>query len=234
MKIKTALIFGLPLLTAGALVGATPAQAATFGDGQLDLSNLPFGNAIYTQNAIDFTQANDANGEPIADPGTPGFVNVSATGDLAALSGQAQIFDLFSPVSITPNTEFSFPGGVKLLEFADGTEYFFTAFTRTGSNTGVQNFSFDGFFLNAGDRSFSTFAFVTGQAPVPITSTTLLASLDQIDDPGSVTGFTSYSGTILTEEVVQEVPEPASVLGLVAVSALSAAALKRKQSGQKA
>jgi hypothetical protein len=226
-----ALLASLPLMAAGALAIASPAQAATFPDGQLDFSNLPFGNAIYTKNAIDFTRANRANGRPISNPGETGFINVSGTGSLNSLAGQAEIFDLFSPVEITADTPFTFaPGTLKFLEFADGTEYFVTSLIRSGSNTGVQNFEFEGYFLNDGDQTFSTFAFVTGQAPVPISSTTLLTSIDQIDDRGVRTGFTSYSGTILTPPVTEVVPEPASVLGLLAFGSLAASGvIKRKK-----
>lgn len=227
-----ALLSSLPLMAAGALAFANPAKAATFDSGQLDLSNLGAGgNAIYTKNAIDFTRANNSGGNPISNPGQSGFVNVSGTGALNSLAGQAQIFDLFSPVEITADTPFNFaPGTLKLLEFEDGTEYFVTSLTRSGSNTGVQNFEFDGYFLNNGDQTFSTFAFVTGQAPVPISQTTLVASLDQIDDAGVVTGFTSYSGTILTPPIPEVVPEPASVLGLLAFGSLAASGvIKRKR-----
>lgn len=227
-----ALLSSLPLMAAGALAFASPAQAAIFDGGQLDLSNLPFGNAIYTKNAIDFTRANRANGTPISNPGQTGFVNVSGTGALNSLSGQAEIFDLFSPVEITADTPFTFaPGTLKLLEFADGTEYFVTEFTRTGSNTGVQNFEFEGYFLNDGDQTFSTFAFITGQAPVSIASTTLLTSLDQIDDLGVRTGFTSYSGTIIAPPIppVPTVPEPASVLGLLAFGSLAASGIVKRK-----
>jgi hypothetical protein len=227
-----ALLASLPLMAAGALAVASPAQAATFDSGQLDFSNLGAGgNAIYTKNAIDFTRANRANGTPISNPGQSGFINVDATGDLNSLRGQAQIFDLFSPVEITSGTRFTFaPGSLKFLEFAEGTEYFVTALTRTGSNTGVQNFEFEGYFLNDGDQTFSTFAFITGQAPVPISSTTLLTSIDQIDDRGVRTGFTSYSATIITPPIPEVVPEPASVLGLLAFGSLAASGvIKRKK-----
>jgi hypothetical protein len=227
-----ALLSGLPLVAAGVLTSAIPAEAATFGDGQLDLSNLPFGNAIYTRNAIDFTRANDANGVPISNPNQSGFVNVSATGSLAGLSGQAEIFDLFSPVDIVPDQVFTGPP-TRLLKFGDGTEYFFDSVTRTGSDTGVQNFRFEGFFLNNGDQTRSTFAFVTGQAPVPISQTTFLSDISQIDDPGTVTGFTSYSGTILTRVPPPPVPEPSATVALVGLALGAGSMVARKKTSNK-
>jgi PEP-CTERM motif len=231
MSQKVFQLSSLSLMAAGALAFANPAEAAFFGSGQLDLSNVGIGgNAIYTKNAIDFTEANDAGGNAISNPGDPGLVGVSGTGDLNSLTGQAEIFDLFSPVEITTDTRFTFaPGTLKFLEFEEGTEYFITALTRTGSNTGVQDFQLEGYFENEGDRTFSTFNFVTGQAPVPISETTLISSLDQIDDPGTVNGETSYSGTILVEQPDIEIPEPATIFGLFAVGTLAAATLKRKQ-----
>jgi hypothetical protein len=227
MSQKVFLLSSLPIMAASALAFANPAEAAFFGSGQLDLSNLPFGNAIYTRNAIDFTRSNDANG-PIPNPGESGFINVSGTGNLNSLAGQAQIFDLFNPVEITTGTRFDFSATpLRFIEFAEGTEYFVTALTRTGSNVGVQNFEIDGYFLNDGDRTFSDFNFVTGEAPVPISQTTLISSIDQIDDPGTASGFTAYSGTIT---VAEEIPEPTSVLGVLFVSTLAATGLiKRKQ-----
>jgi hypothetical protein len=231
MSQKVFLLSSLPIMAASALAFANPAEAVTFTSGQLDLSNVGIGgNAIYTRNAIDFTAANDAGGNAISNPNDPGLISVTATGDLNSLTGQAEIFDLFSPVEITTGTKFDFSGSpLRFIEFAEGTEYFITALTRTGSDTGVQNFDIEGFFLNGGDQTFSTFAFVTGQAPIPISDTTLVNSIAQIDAPGTVNGETSYSGTILVEGEV-EIPEPTSVLGVLFVSTLAATGLiKRKQ-----
>ncbi|MBF2021839.1 MAG: PEP-CTERM sorting domain-containing protein [Hydrococcus sp. C42_A2020_068] len=221
-----ALLSGLPLVAAGVLVSAIPAEAAIFvGPGQLDISSERFGNAFYTQNAIDFTVGNPGPNNSPPSPSSPGEVEVTGQGGLSSLSGRAQIFDLFSP---TP-----FPTGVKvnvsettLLRFADGTTYNFTAFTRTGQDTGPNIFEFEGAFVNAGDRTPTNFAFITGQLPVAISSTTVLGSLDQIDDPGVVVGNASYSGTFT---IPAQVPEPTGVVGLLGIALGAGSLLKRKK-----
>lgn len=228
MEVKhIALLSGLPLVAAGVLVSAIPAEAAIFvGPGQLDISSERFGNAFYTQNAIDFTVGNPGPNNSPPSPSSPGEVEVTGQGGLSSLSGRAQIFDLFSP---TP-----FPTGVKvnvsettLLRFADGTTYNFTAFTRTGQDTGPNIFEFEGAFVNGGDRTPTNFAFITGQLPVAISSTTVLSSLDQIDDSGVVIGNASYSGTFTIPAA--QVPEPTGVVGLLGVALGAGSLLKRKK-----
>lgn len=230
-KLKT-LAGGLTGISFGLLTGVAPAQAAVFTMGQVDISSQSLGNAYYTNNALDFTAG--VGGPGIADPtpGIAGEVTVTGQGDFSGLTGTAQIFDLFSPTVIEANVPNPVPDTL-LLEFQEGTQYFFTNFVRLGSDTGVQTFEFEGYFLNDGDQTFDTFSFVTGQAPVAISDTTTVGSLGEIASDTTVRGNTSYSGTFLVDDEPNQIPEPSSTAGLVATILGASVWLNRKKVSRK-
>lgn len=128
-------------------------------------------------------------------------------------------------------------GGDLLLDFDDNNlQYFFRTVTRTTTpfeGGFINNFSFDGFYRDTTgefDDTDSTLAIFTAATDINITavpSTPGTTPQEVVDAFVSQGEFAGINGVIRTSE---SVPEPGTVLGLLAIGGLGLGLKKKKQS----
>lgn len=129
--------------------------------------------------------------------------------------------------------------GDLLFEFENGFEYYYTSITRTTIRfiEGVVNMSFEGFLRDTTgefDDTPSDISLFTGSTDIDITTipSTPGATIQEIidnfndDNPAAPEVFAGINGLITTSTV----PEPGTVLGLLAIGGLGLGLKKKKQS----
>jgi PEP-CTERM motif len=252
-----AVLSGLPLMVAGILGSAVAANAATVvGTLEISTSNLqaiatgqqdPLGN--FTA-ALDFGFIGDRTpGQPDRVPGVGEFVINSADGVLdnfnppPFLAGRIKdlpVNGVFSPV----DDFLSFASGIDNTPPVTNPAEFDTTFdllelervTYTQTANGINaNFDVNGIFTLADGTQYEGEGLIggeilfTAQPGRPFDD--LASFLDYLETPGNLINVDSVSANFDLFQPPAPVPEPASVLGLLAVGALGATRLsKRKQS----
>jgi hypothetical protein len=256
MKIKNALTFGLPLLTAGALIGSVPAaSAAIIGTLEISGANIEAigtgaiapatGNPITT---IDFGFIGDPNAAaPDLVPGQGEFLINSADGVFSGFNPLPQqagrVRDLPADGSFAPVDNFlSFASVLGSVEPATNPSTFTTDFDLatlsapiyTATATGINaNFDVTGTFTLADGRVVDGEGIIGGEilfSSQPGTPFNDLESyLAYASVAGNVVDIDSWSGNLNAVDVVEEIPEPMTAIGLLVSGMLAIKFIKRKQ-----
>ncbi|MDJ0577469.1 MAG: hypothetical protein QNJ65_20195 [Xenococcaceae cyanobacterium MO_234.B1] len=230
----TSILGGMTVISVGLLSAVNPAQAAQLGAGRFDVTSLPNGFVIYTENALDFTSERTPQNFPVPSPdpnpgvfsnnGTEGFAVISGVGSLVTADNPLVIDQLALdamgnpiPIPEVPDPPLIAPVPADLFVFdLDDTGqavFKFDSVVRDVSGGETVDLLFTGFISDLEGNQFddtpAEFAVLTGQVSFPIANTDLLTqeefnNIEVVCEGDPAQGTCNFTGWSATVEIAAE------------------------------